>query len=79
MPTLVRVCKVDGSLNGYNFSFSFPLFFPFQLAHSSYDVKHAIPMKWLANPNRGCSHFPHDIRSLYEYLTLYQSEGSCPH
>ena len=31
-------------------------------------MKHAMSTKWLANPNRGHSHFPHDFWSSYEYL-----------
>jgi hypothetical protein len=32
-----------------------------------------------ANPNRGCSHFPHDVWSAYQYLSHYQSEDSRAH
>ena len=38
---------------------------------------HTISTKWLANPNRGYSRFPHDFWSSYEYLIYYQSENSC--
>jgi hypothetical protein len=31
-------------------------------------MKHAISMKWVAHPNRGYSHFPHDFESSYEFL-----------
>jgi hypothetical protein len=41
--------------------------------------KHTIIARWLANPNRGHSRFPHDFRSLYEYLSHYQSEDSHAH
>lgn len=37
------------------------------------DMKHAISPRWIANPTRGCSHFPHFSCSLYQYLISYQS------
>ena len=42
-------------------------------------MKHKISMTWLANPNRGRSHFPHNVWSLYEYTNLYQSEDFRAH
>ena len=29
------------------------------LAHFSLHMKHMVGTRWLANPNQGCSHFPH--------------------
>ena len=60
------VLKVDGVLNGY---FS-------QQAHLSGHVKHPISVRWLANPNRGCRHFPRDFWSSFEYLMHCWGEGS---
>ena len=42
-------------------------------------MKHAISARWLANPNQGFSHFPHNCWNLYEYLILYQTEDLCAH
>jgi hypothetical protein len=39
-------------------------------------MKRVISMRWLANPNRGHSHFSHEIWSSREYLIHYQSEDS---
>lgn len=36
-----------------------------------------ISTRWLAHPNRGGNHFPHDIWSSSWYLVQHQSEGSC--
>ena len=36
-----------------------------------------INMKWLANPNRDHSHFPHKFWSSYEYLIKYRNKDSC--
>ena len=33
------------------------------------DMKHVInTMRWLANPNQGCTHFPRDLWSSFECL-----------
>ena len=40
----------------------------FQVAHVSKYLKHATRTRWLAKPNRGHSHFPHNFQSLYEHL-----------
>ena len=37
-------------------------------------MKYANSPRWLANPNKGCSHFPHNFQSSYEYLIHCQSE-----
>ena len=42
-------------------------------------MKQAISMRWLADPNQGHSHFPHDFQSSYDNLIHYQSEESCSH
>ena len=39
-------------------------------------MKHVISMRWLANPNRGHSHFSHEIWSSCEYFIQAQSEDS---
>ena len=36
-------------------------------------------MRWLANPNWGCSHFPPRFWSSYQYHIRYQSDLSCAH
>ena len=51
----------------------------FQLAHLSWDMKHMISLRWLANPKRGPSHFPYNFWSSYEYLIHYQSEDLHAH
>ena len=42
-------------------------------------MKHAIGLKWLANPNLDHSHFPHHFWSAFEYLVHQQSEYSHAH
>ncbi len=42
-------------------------------------MEHAISTRWLANPNQGHSHFPHDYRCSYAYLIQYQGEDSHSH
>ena len=37
-------------------------------------MKHGISVRWLANPNQGCRHFPHYFWSSYEYLVHSQCE-----
>ena len=38
----------------------------------SWDMKHAVSSKWLANPSWGHSHFPHEFQRSYEYLMQRQ-------
>ena len=33
-------------------------------------VEYVICMRWLANPNEGWSHFPHNFKSSYEILFI---------
>ena len=49
----------------------------FQLAHFSWDMKHASITEWLADSNWAHSCFTHNPRSSYEYLLLQQNEDSC--
>jgi hypothetical protein len=51
----------------------------FQLPHFYNDMKDPLSTRWLAYPNQGCTHFPHNIWSLYEYIIHYQSEDSYAH
>lgn len=37
-------------------------------------MEHMVRTRWFENPNRGCSHFSHDVWSLYEYLIYYATE-----
>ena len=64
-----NLLKVDGS----------QLLTFFRVVHFSYDIKQMTSMRWLAIPNPGHSHFPHNFWSSYEYLILCQSEDSCAH
>ena len=51
----------------------------FLLAHFSWNMKHTISMRWLANPHEGLGHFPHEFWSSNEHLIKYQSEYSHAH
>jgi hypothetical protein len=46
------------------------------LVHFSWDIKHVVGTRWLANPNQGYSHFFHNFQSSYECLIHYQYEDS---
>ena len=58
-------------LNGHN---NFPLGHLLPI-----DMKHAISTRLLTNPNEDNSHFPHNLRSLYEHHAHFQSEDSRAH
>ena len=38
-----------------------------------------VSARWLADANRGCSHFPRKVRSSYEYVLYHRSEDSLTH
>ena len=42
-------------------------------------MKHEISSRWLANPDQGRAHFPHNFQSPHEYLIHIQSEDSPAH
>jgi hypothetical protein len=45
------------------------------LGYFSQDLKHVIGVRWLANLNQICRHFPYKTWSLYEYLERGNSRG----
>ena len=49
-----------------------------QVAHFlvGYETRDSYKMTYLANPNRGHSHYPRDFWSSYEYLIHFQSEDN---
>ena len=42
-------------------------------------MKHEVSTRWLANPDQGRGHFPHNFQSAHEYLIHIQSEDSHAH
>lgn len=44
-------------------------------------MKHTVYTRWFTDPNWGCSYFPHNPQSSYEYLIHYHYclQGSCGH
>ena len=42
-------------------------------------MKYVSRPRWLANPNKGRSQFPHNFQSSYELLICCQSEDYCAH